>query len=200
MEPLLDHYTCIIDALGRAGRLHEAEMLISRMPFSTPYILLVNIYSSMGRWEEVRAVRELMSDTNMGKDAVGSYSRTDRSKSSNYCLTIITVVIVSACLIWTWITMSSLAEYGENFSISVGLRKEFKSHNVNKKNYMQFEDNSCELLKDGLKGNAKQASGERVTENHLETKSYFKSLKNWVNWVKRRCEKKPILMMMKGLL
>ena len=32
VEPLVDHYTYIIDALGRAGRLHEAEMLIRRMP------------------------------------------------------------------------------------------------------------------------------------------------------------------------
>ncbi|GAB4860152.1 hypothetical protein Ancab_011630 [Ancistrocladus abbreviatus] len=106
MEPLLDHYTCIIDALGRAGRLHEAELLISSMPckndpviwevllsscrvhtdvpvarraadklFSlnpqnpTPYVLLANVYSSMERWDDARAIRELMSDKNLGKNA-----------------------------------------------------------------------------------------------------------------------------------
>lgn len=111
MEPLLDHYTCIIDALGRAGRLHEAESFIRRMPCkddpviwevllsssrfysdilvakraaeelislnprsSTPYVLLANVFSSMGRWEEVRAVRELMSDNNVVKDAGFSWT------------------------------------------------------------------------------------------------------------------------------
>ncbi|CAO2813035.1 unnamed protein product [Amaranthus hypochondriacus] len=106
VEPLVDHYTCIIDALGRAGRLREAEMLVRRMPCkddpviwevllsscrlycdiivaqnaanellslnprsSTPYVLLANVYSSMGKWEEVRAIRELMSNKNVGKDA-----------------------------------------------------------------------------------------------------------------------------------
>lgn len=99
VEPLLDHYTCIIDALGRAGRFHEAEVLLDKMPYkndpiiwevllsscrvhanvslakkaaeelfqldpenSTPYVLLANIYSSLGRWEEAKAIREMMND------------------------------------------------------------------------------------------------------------------------------------------
>ncbi|KAE7996019.1 hypothetical protein FH972_000768 [Carpinus fangiana] len=99
VEQVLDHYTCIIDSLGRAGRFHEAEVLIDKVPYkddpvlwevllsscrvhanvslakraaeellrldpqnSAPYVLLANIYSSSGRWDDVRAVRELMSD------------------------------------------------------------------------------------------------------------------------------------------
>ncbi|XP_056693781.1 pentatricopeptide repeat-containing protein At4g20770 [Spinacia oleracea] len=124
VEPLLDHYTCIIDTLGRAGRLNEAEMLIRRMPCkddpviwevllsscriysnilvakraaeellslnprsSTPYVLLANVYSSMGKWEEVRKVREIMHDNKVGKDA--GYSWTERNNelegSQSYC-------------------------------------------------------------------------------------------------------------------
>lgn len=105
MEPLVDHYTCIIDSLGRAGRLHEAEVLIDKMPCkddpiiwevllsscrvyadvslarraaeelfrldpqnSAPYVLLANIYSSLGRWDDAKAVRELMSYNQVVKD------------------------------------------------------------------------------------------------------------------------------------
>lgn len=105
VDPLVDHYTCIIDALGRAGRFHEAEVLIDRMPYkddpiiwevllsscrvhaneslgrraaeelfrldpqnSAPYVLLGNIYSSLGRWEEAKVVRKLMSDKQVSKN------------------------------------------------------------------------------------------------------------------------------------
>ncbi|KAL9239911.1 hypothetical protein vseg_014183 [Gypsophila vaccaria] len=112
IKPLLDHYTCIIDALGRAGRLREVQTLLERLPCkddpvvwevllsscrvygdifvakqaaeklfflnprsSTPYVLLGNIYSSEGRWEEARAIRELMDDKDVNKN--GGYSWTD---------------------------------------------------------------------------------------------------------------------------
>ncbi|XVF56493.1 hypothetical protein PTKIN_Ptkin06aG0125600 [Pterospermum kingtungense] len=105
LEPELDHYTCIIDCLGRAGHFHDAELLMDKMPYkedpiiwevllsscrvhgnvslaqraaeelfrldpesSVPYVLLANIYSSLGRWDDVRAVRELMSAKQIVKD------------------------------------------------------------------------------------------------------------------------------------
>ena len=105
VEPSVDHYTCIIDSLGRAGRLHEAEVLIDMMPCkddtiiwevllsscrvhadvslarraaeellrldpqnSAPYVLLANIYSSLGRWDDAKAVRQLMSEKQVVKD------------------------------------------------------------------------------------------------------------------------------------
>lgn len=105
VEPLVDHYTCIIDCLGRAGRLQEAEVLIDKMPCkddpiiwevllsscrvhadvnlarraaeelfrldpqnSAPYVLLANIYSSLQRWDDAKAVRELMTDNQVVKD------------------------------------------------------------------------------------------------------------------------------------
>ncbi|KVI01513.1 protein of unknown function DUF1771 [Cynara cardunculus var. scolymus] len=33
IEPEIEHYSCLVDALGRAGRLQEAEKLITSMPF-----------------------------------------------------------------------------------------------------------------------------------------------------------------------
>ncbi|CAN0911638.1 Pentatricopeptide repeat-containing protein At4g20770 [Linum grandiflorum] len=110
VEPILDHYTCIIDALGRAGRFHEAEIIVNRMPYkddpiiwevllsscrvhdnvslakraadellrldprnSSPYVLLANMYTSLGRWDEAKAVREVMDDRHVTKDPGYSY-------------------------------------------------------------------------------------------------------------------------------
>ncbi|XP_071729719.1 pentatricopeptide repeat-containing protein At4g33170 [Rutidosis leptorrhynchoides] len=33
IEPEIDHYACLVDGLGRAGRVHEAEKVITSMPF-----------------------------------------------------------------------------------------------------------------------------------------------------------------------
>ncbi|XP_042379670.1 pentatricopeptide repeat-containing protein At2g33680-like [Zingiber officinale] len=97
IQPSFDHYACMVDILGRAGRLNEAENLIKSMPFqpdalvwrmllsacrvhgdvergrramerilalepgdSAAYILLSNLYASIGNWHGVEEVRELM--------------------------------------------------------------------------------------------------------------------------------------------
>ncbi|KAJ4724404.1 Pentatricopeptide repeat [Melia azedarach] len=110
VEPVLDHYTCMIDCLGRAGRFHEAEVLIDEMPYkddpvvwevllsscrvhanmrlakraaeelfrldpknSAPYSLLANIYSSLGRWDDLRNIREQMSENHVVKDPACSW-------------------------------------------------------------------------------------------------------------------------------
>ncbi|RWW30851.1 hypothetical protein GW17_00004552 [Ensete ventricosum] len=33
IEPEVEHYSCLVDALGRAGLLHEAEKIIETMPY-----------------------------------------------------------------------------------------------------------------------------------------------------------------------
>ncbi|KAL5977273.1 hypothetical protein ACLOJK_021619 [Asimina triloba] len=105
VEPLVDHYTCIIDSLGRAGRFKEAEILVNKMQYKddpiiwevllsacrlhanahlgklaaeqlfrldpqnpSPYVLLANIYASLGRWDDASTVRQLMVDGRVAKD------------------------------------------------------------------------------------------------------------------------------------
>ncbi|XP_057813125.2 pentatricopeptide repeat-containing protein At2g13600 [Cryptomeria japonica] len=95
--PALDHYTCMIDLLSRAGYLEEALNFVIKMPIkpdlvvwmsllgacrshknigfgefvatilidlepqtSAPFVLLSNIYAEVGRWGDVRKVRNLM--------------------------------------------------------------------------------------------------------------------------------------------
>lgn len=106
LVPALDHYTCMVDCLGRAGRFGEVEMLINEIPYkddpvvwevllsscrlhanvslgekaaqklinleprsSTPYVLLSNIYSSLGRWDNLSSIQELMNENRITKDA-----------------------------------------------------------------------------------------------------------------------------------
>ncbi|KAK7307922.1 hypothetical protein VNO77_41405 [Canavalia gladiata] len=110
--PKLDHYTCIIDCLSRAGRFHEVEVILDTMPCkddavvwevvlsscrihsnlslakraaeelhrldpqnSASYVLLANMYSSLGRWDDACVVRDLMSDNQVRKDP--GYSRSE---------------------------------------------------------------------------------------------------------------------------
>ncbi|KAL9232789.1 hypothetical protein vseg_007857 [Gypsophila vaccaria] len=99
IDPDLDHYGCVVDLLGRSGKLNQALDLIQEMPFEpTPaiwgcllgacrvhanvdvgefvgrklleaepenagnYVILSNLYSCAGRWDEAKTVRELMSE------------------------------------------------------------------------------------------------------------------------------------------
>ncbi|GAB2279593.1 Pentatricopeptide repeat-containing protein At3g49710 [Dionaea muscipula] len=104
IEPEAEHYSCMIDMLGRAGKLGEAEQLIETMPYNpgsvgwaallcacrkhgnldlavkaanhclqidpsnaAPYVMLANIYTDVGRWDEVAMVRKLMRERGVSK-------------------------------------------------------------------------------------------------------------------------------------
>ncbi|KAL4580590.1 hypothetical protein LXL04_016790 [Taraxacum kok-saghyz] len=95
--PDVDHYACMVDLLGRVGKLDEAKRLIEKMPMtphagvygsllhasrirkrldlgefaanelfkiepqnSGNYVLLSNMYASMGKWGDVERVRKDM--------------------------------------------------------------------------------------------------------------------------------------------
>ncbi|CAA6659872.1 unnamed protein product [Spirodela intermedia] len=85
IRPSLQHYTCLLDLLSRAGLLAEAESIITTMPLapdeatwcslsirvadhllglkpedSSTYVLLSNTYAAAGRWDSVAGVRKTM--------------------------------------------------------------------------------------------------------------------------------------------
>ncbi|KAF3441285.1 hypothetical protein FNV43_RR15198 [Rhamnella rubrinervis] len=105
IKPGLEHYACIIDLLGRSGKLNEAEELLNQMVVepdaavwksllaacrihgnielgeraaknlfemeptnSVPYVLLSNMYSKAGRWEDAARVRRLMKSVGISKE------------------------------------------------------------------------------------------------------------------------------------
>lgn len=94
LEPTLEHYTCLVGALGRAGQLEKAEKIALTMPFKpdaalwrsllsafavdgdpdkawsmatrlleldpqddSAYVILANVLSAAGRWDDVAKVR-----------------------------------------------------------------------------------------------------------------------------------------------
>ncbi|GMN26943.1 hypothetical protein TIFTF001_044059 [Ficus carica] len=106
VEPIVDHYGCIVDLLGRAGQVEEAYQLINTMPsdfnktsawssllgacrvhknveigeiaaenllqvepnVASHYVLLSNIYSSAGLWDEAMDVRRRMKEMGVRKE------------------------------------------------------------------------------------------------------------------------------------
>ncbi|KAL6633965.1 hypothetical protein ACP70R_026636 [Stipagrostis hirtigluma subsp. patula] len=108
IEPEIEHYGCIVDLLGRAGRFQDAMNVIKDMrvepdeviwgsllsacrihkqlelavlaiqklleldPNNVNYVvMLANVYSEGGFWEEVRKVRTLMREDTFGKKLPG---------------------------------------------------------------------------------------------------------------------------------
>ncbi|XP_058074865.1 pentatricopeptide repeat-containing protein At5g48910-like [Magnolia sinica] len=106
LEPTTEHYGCMVDLLGRAGRLQEAEGLVRSMSGqpdvvvlktllgacrvygnvdigerigrellqlasddSSCYVLLANLYASVGRWVDAGKVRNLMKERGVKKIA-----------------------------------------------------------------------------------------------------------------------------------
>ncbi|KAK9139072.1 hypothetical protein Scep_008753 [Stephania cephalantha] len=104
VEHTMEHFGCMVDLLGRSGRLSEARKLIDEMPMSPDvgvlgalfgackihkeielgeqigrrvielepqnsgrYILLANLYASVGRWDDAAEVRKLMNDRGVKK-------------------------------------------------------------------------------------------------------------------------------------
>jgi pentatricopeptide repeat protein len=47
--PMLEHYGCMVDLLGRAGRLAEAASLVSQMPFCVTISVWNSLFSACQR-------------------------------------------------------------------------------------------------------------------------------------------------------
>ncbi|XP_061353922.1 pentatricopeptide repeat-containing protein At2g37310 [Gastrolobium bilobum] len=104
IQPLVEHYACMVGVLSRAGKLSEAANFISKMPIEPSarvwgallhgasvygdvemgkfvcdhlfeiepentgnYIIMANLYSHAGRWEEADRVRERMKEIGLQK-------------------------------------------------------------------------------------------------------------------------------------
>ncbi|WOL11579.1 pentatricopeptide repeat-containing protein [Canna indica] len=112
--PSSDHYACMVDILGRAGKLEEAERLVCehRNPDKVlwrsllsacrlhgklemakrvarnilkldpaddgTYILLSNIYASLGQWDEVISMKSAMRKMKLKKEPAMSWIEVDR--------------------------------------------------------------------------------------------------------------------------
>lgn len=52
IEPNVDHYHCVVDLLARYGHLHEAEQVISNMPFPPNALIWRSFLEGCKRWKK----------------------------------------------------------------------------------------------------------------------------------------------------
>ncbi|KAK9740968.1 hypothetical protein RND81_03G073600 [Saponaria officinalis] len=97
--------------------------------------------------------------------AMGRYTRLDGKKSSNYCSTIVVVVMVSACLIGAWIMMPSLVDPDGNVGVSSGMTEGTEQQKVSEKSSREVDDNSGDVSDDSLKGSGEDNSNFVKNEN-----------------------------------
>ncbi|KAK1571796.1 hypothetical protein Q3G72_023107 [Acer saccharum] len=76
ISPGEDHYVCMVNLLGRAGRIKEAEDLITKMPFK-PGVMI---------WQTLLAACHLHGDVETGKRAAERAIDLNSKDSASYVL------------------------------------------------------------------------------------------------------------------
>ncbi|WCJ24812.1 Pentatricopeptide repeat (PPR-like) superfamily protein [Euphorbia peplus] len=76
IKPSIKHYSCVVDVLGRAGLLEEAEKLITSMPIDPDVIIWGSLLWSCCKYENIE----------MAKRAAKHLMELDESESSVYIL------------------------------------------------------------------------------------------------------------------
>ncbi|KAL0357157.1 UNVERIFIED_CONTAM: Pentatricopeptide repeat-containing protein, chloroplastic [Sesamum calycinum] len=68
VEKKHEHYACVVDLLGRAGRLVEAYEIISQMPMQAGASAWGSLLAAAGMWEEVNHLRALLKSQSVKKN------------------------------------------------------------------------------------------------------------------------------------
>ncbi|KAL0330768.1 UNVERIFIED_CONTAM: putative pentatricopeptide repeat-containing protein [Sesamum angustifolium] len=76
VRPRVEHYACMVDALGRAGRLKEAKNLIEKMP----------LRPNVGIWQTLLNACRLHKNAEMGREVGDILLRLDGDNLVNYVL------------------------------------------------------------------------------------------------------------------
>lgn len=67
IDPNIKHYGCMVDLLGRAGRLKEAEELIRRMPMKADFVI----------WGTLLAACRMHDNVEVGERAAQNLTRVE---------------------------------------------------------------------------------------------------------------------------
>lgn len=76
LKPRLEHYTCVVDLLGRSGCLEEAESMIRSMPVKADAII----------WKTLLSACKIHKNTNLASRIAGEVLRLDPQDSASYVL------------------------------------------------------------------------------------------------------------------
>lgn len=61
LEPTIKHYSCVVDAYGRAGRFTEAEEYIAKMPIKPDIITYITLLRSCIFKNDVKTAERVVS-------------------------------------------------------------------------------------------------------------------------------------------
>ncbi|XP_011658917.1 pentatricopeptide repeat-containing protein At3g02330, mitochondrial isoform X2 [Cucumis sativus] len=76
LEPQLEHYSCMVDILGRSGQVEEALRLIQDMPFEADAII----------WRTLLSICKIQGNVEVAEKAASSLLKLDPEDSSAYTL------------------------------------------------------------------------------------------------------------------
>uniref|UniRef100_A0A7N0VLT6 DYW domain-containing protein n=1 Tax=Kalanchoe fedtschenkoi TaxID=63787 RepID=A0A7N0VLT6_KALFE len=76
VKPKIEHYACVVDSLGRAGRLQEARNLIDSMPFRP----------NAGIWQTLLSACKVHGNVEMGREVGNILLDSDGENSVNYVM------------------------------------------------------------------------------------------------------------------
>ncbi|KAJ4708008.1 Pentatricopeptide repeat-containing protein [Melia azedarach] len=76
IKPRVEHYSCMVDSLGRAGRLEEAKNLIESMPLKP----------SIGIWQTLLSACRMHGDLELGREVGEILLRLDGDNPVNYVM------------------------------------------------------------------------------------------------------------------
>ncbi|KAI3915522.1 hypothetical protein MKW92_010106 [Papaver armeniacum] len=76
LEPQLEHYSCMVDIIGRSGRVKEALKMINEMPFGADVVV----------WRTLLSVCKIHGDVEVAKHAASSILQLDPQDSAAYIL------------------------------------------------------------------------------------------------------------------
>ncbi|XP_057972925.1 pentatricopeptide repeat-containing protein At1g71420 isoform X2 [Malania oleifera] len=102
--PRIDHYACMVDILGRAGRIPEAEELVSRMPMKPDFVV----------WSALLGACRKHNETRLAKLAATKLNELEPTKSLGY------------------VQMSNLYSSSGSFNEASLIRKEMSGSRVRK--------------------------------------------------------------------
>ncbi|KAM2858911.1 pentatricopeptide repeat-containing protein At3g02330, mitochondrial [Malus sylvestris] len=76
LHPQLEHYSCMVDIIGRSGQVHEALRLIDNMPFEADDVI----------WRTLLSICKLHGNVEVAEKAASSILQLDPQDSSTYVL------------------------------------------------------------------------------------------------------------------
>ncbi|KAK2359668.1 pentatricopeptide repeat-containing protein, mitochondrial [Trifolium repens] len=76
LDPQMEHYSCMVDLLGRSGQVNEALKLIESMPFEADDVI----------WRTLLGICKLQGDVEVAEKAANSLLQLDPQDSSAYVL------------------------------------------------------------------------------------------------------------------